>query len=320
MKAIVQDRYGSTDVLEFADVPKPAPKEGELLVRVHAAGVDQGQWHLMAGRPYLIRVMGFGFRAPKARVRGRDLAGIVEAIGPNVTGFAVGDEVYGTCDSSFAEYATVPVKQAALKPANLTFEQAAAVPISGGSALQAVRDVAKVRAGQRVLVLGAAGGVGSFAVQLAKADGAHVTGVCSTSKLDLVLSIGADEVIDYTAQDITGTYDVIIDTGGNRRLSELRMALVPKGILVLVGGETDGPLLGGFDRTIRASLLSPFVSQQLRGLMSTERAEDFDDLRVLIEAGKIAPVIDRTFALAEAAAAIRHLRDGHPRGKIVLSV
>jgi NADPH:quinone reductase-like Zn-dependent oxidoreductase len=320
MKAIVQDRYGSADVLEFADVPKPAPKEGELLVRVHAAGVDQGQWHLMAGKPYLIRVMGFGFRAPKARVRGRDLAGTVEAIGPNATGFAVGDEVYGTCDSSFAEYATVPVKQAALKPANLTFEQAAAVPISGGSALQAVRDVAKVRAGQRVLVLGAAGGVGSFAVQLAKAEGAHVTGVCSTSKLDLVRSIGADEVIDYTAQDITGTYDVIIDTGGNRSLSELRKALVPKGILVLVGGETDGPLLGGFDRTIRAGLLSPFVGQQLRGLISTERAEDFDDLRVLIEAGKIAPVIDRTFALAEAAAAIRHLRDGHPRGKIVLAV
>jgi NADPH:quinone reductase-like Zn-dependent oxidoreductase len=290
MKAIVQDRYGSADVLEFADVPKPAPKEGELLVRVHAAGVDQGQWHLMAGKPYLIRVMGFGFRAPKARVRGRDLAGTVEAIGPNATGFAVGDEVYGTCDSSFAEYATVPVKQAALKPANLTFEQAAAVPISGGSALQAVRDVA------------------------------NVTGVCSTSKLDLVRSIGADEVIDYTAQDITGTYDVIIDTGGNRSLSELRKALVPKGILVLVGGETDGPLLGGFDRTIRAGLLSPFVGQRLRGLISTERAEDFDDLRVLIEAGKIAPVIDRTFALAEAAAAIRHLRDGHPRGKVVLAV
>jgi NADPH:quinone reductase-like Zn-dependent oxidoreductase len=171
-----------------------------------------------------------------------------------------------------------------------------------------------------VLVLGAAGGVGSFAVQLAKAEGAHVTGVCSTSKLDLVRSIGADEVIDYTAQDITGTYDVIIDTGGNRSLSELRKALVPKGILVLVGGETDGPLLGGFDRTIRAGLLSPFVGQQLRGLISTERAEDFDDLRVLIEAGKIAPVIDRTFALAEAAAAIRHLRDGHPRGKVVLAV
>ncbi|MBM7790959.1 NAD(P)-dependent alcohol dehydrogenase [Tenggerimyces flavus] len=317
MKAIVQDRYGEAGVLEFADIPTPTAGEGELLVQVRAAGVEQGVWHFMAGRPYLVR-LGIGFKGPKDRVRGREVAGVVEAVGPNVAGFQPGDEIYGTCEGSFAEYVTVKAKLAARKPANLTFEQAAVVPISGGTALQATRGI---QPGQRVLVIGASGGVGTFAVQLAKAAGARVTGVCRTESVDHVRAIGADEVVDYTREDFTGPYDLIIDTGGNRTLGRLRKALAPKGILVIVGAETGAKWTGGIGKAmLRAPLLSLFVGQQLRGMLSTEKAEDLDELRELIEAGKVTPVIDRTYPLTEAADAIRHMRTGHPRGKVVVTI
>ncbi|HXV35337.1 MAG TPA: NAD(P)-dependent alcohol dehydrogenase [Gaiellaceae bacterium] len=323
MKAIVQDRYGPPDVLRLAEVDRPAIGDDDVLVKVRAAGVDQGVWHLLAGLPYLVRVMGYGLRAPKTRIPGLDLAGTVEAAGGNVTGLRPGDEVFGTAQGSFAELASAPQDRLAPKPANLTFEQAAAVPISGYTALQAVRDQGKVEAGQHVLVVGAAGGVGSFAVQVAKAFGAEVTGVSSTAKTDLVLSLGADHVIDYTQEDFTaGTarYDVVLDTGGNRSLSDIRRVLAPAGTLVIVGGEGGGKWLGGFDRQLRAATLSPFVSQSLRFWVSQENQEDLQALRELIEAGKVTPAVDRTFPLDKAADAIRYLREGRARGKVVVTV
>jgi NADPH:quinone reductase-like Zn-dependent oxidoreductase len=325
MKAIVQDAYGSADVLELREIDKPAPHEGEVLVRVHAAGVDPGVWHLMTGRPYLVRAMGFGLRSPKVRVRGRDLAGVVESIGANVTHFKLGDEVFGTAEGSFAEYVCAREDKLAPKPANLTFEQAAAVPISGMTALQGLRDAGKVKPGQKVLVIGAAGGVGSFAVQIAKAFGAEVTGVCSTSKVDLVRSIGASHVIDYTREDFADRsrrYDLILDTAGNRPLGQLRRALAQTGTLVIVGGEGGGGRwLGGFDRQIfRAPLLSIFVGQTLRPLVSTESTQDLLALIDLIVAGKVTPVIDRTYPLSDAPAAVRYLAEGHARGKVVVAV
>jgi NADPH:quinone reductase-like Zn-dependent oxidoreductase len=325
VKAIVHDRYdASPDVLELRDIDKPVVGENDVLLRVHAAGVDQGVWHVMAGLPYLVRIIGYGVRAPKNPVRGVDVAGSVEAVGENVTGFQPGDEVFGTCDGSFAEYALARPEKLAPKPANLTFEQAAAVPISGCSALQGLSDRGEVRAGQRVLIIGAGGGVGTFAVQLAKAFGAEVAGVCSTAKTDLVLSIGADRAIDYTREDIGDggqRYDVILDTGGNRSVSHLRRALAPGGTLVLVGGEEGGRWLGGFQRQILwAPLLSRFGSQRLRSLTATERTEDLLVLKELIEAGKVTPVVDRTYPLSEAAEAIRYMRNGHARGKLVVTV
>ena len=324
MQAVVQDTYGAADVLEIRDIDKPAVGDDELLVRVHAAGVDPGVWHLMTGLPYLVRVMGYGLRTPKVPVRGRDVAGRVEAVGTNVTRFHPGEEVFGIGEGSFAEYVRARADKLASKPANLTFEQAAAVPISGLTALQGLRDKGKVQPGQKVLVIGAAGGVGSFAVQLAKAFGAEVTGVCSTTKLDLVRSIGADHVIDYTRDDIADGarhWDLIVDTGGRRSLSQLRRALTHRGTLVIVGGEGGGRWLGGFDRQIlRAPILSPLVSQTLRPLTSKERSEDLVVLKELIEAGKLTPVIDRTYPLGEAPEAIRHLEAGHARGKIVIRV
>ena len=324
MQAVVQDTYGAADVLELRDIDKPVPKDNEVLVRVHAAGVDPGVWHLMTGLPYLVRVMGYGLRTPKVRVRGRDVAGRMEAVGKNVTRFHPGEEVFGTCEGSFAEYVRARADKLAPKPANLTFEQAAAVPISGLTALQGLRDKGKVQPGQKVLIIGAAGGVGSFAVQLAKAFGAEVTGVCSTTKVDLVRSIGADHVIDYTREDFadgTRHYDLILDTAGRRSLSQLRRALARRGTLVIVGGEGGGRWLGGFDRQIlRAPILSPLVSQTLHPLTSKERNEDLVVLKELIEAGKVTPVIDRTYPLREAPEAIRHLEQGHARGKIVLRV
>ncbi|MGH2766314.1 MAG: NAD(P)-dependent alcohol dehydrogenase, partial [Actinomycetota bacterium] len=262
MKAIVQDTYGSSDVLQLRDIDKPVVEDADLLVRVHAAGVDPGVWHLMTGLPYLVRIMGYGLRTPKTRVRGRDVAGSVEEVGRNVTQFQPGDQVFGICEGSFAEYATAREDKVLPKPANLTFEQAAAVPISAITALQALRDKGQVQPGQRVLVIGAAGGVGTFAVQLAKAFGAEVTGVCSTTKADLVRSIGADDVIDYTRDDFADgarRYDLILDTAGRRSLSHLRRALTPRGTLVIIGGEGGGRWLGGFDRNFRAGMLSPFV-------------------------------------------------------------
>jgi NADPH:quinone reductase-like Zn-dependent oxidoreductase len=323
MKAIVQEKYGSADVLELRDVEKPQPGADDLLIRVHAAGVDPGVWHLMTGLPYLVRVMGFGLRKPKIRIRGMDVAGTVEATGRNVIQLKRGDPVYGTCDGSFAEYACAKAERFAPKPANLSFEQAAAVPISGMTALNGLRDAGKLQSGQRVLIIGAAGGVGTYVVQLAKEYGAVVTGVCSTSKVDLVRTIGADEVIDYTREDfIDGThrFDLILDTAGRRPLSQLRRALTPQGTLVIVGGEGGDRWLGGFQRQIFAPVRSRFAEQKLLGLMFKEHHKDLMTLKGLIEAGKLTPVIDRIYPLSEAAEAIRYLEQGHARGKVVLTV
>ena len=323
MKAIVQDKYGSADVLELRDVEKPQPGDDELLIRVHAAGVDPGVWHLMTGLPYLVRVMGFGLRKPKIRIRGMDAAGTVEAAGRNIIRLKKGEQVYGTCDGSFAEYACAKAERFAPKPANLSFEQAAAVPISGMTALNGLRDAGKLQSGQKVLIIGAAGGVGTYAVQLAKAFGAAVTGVCSTSKVELVRALGADEVIDYTREDFTdGTrqFDLILDTAGRRPLSQLRRALTPQGTLVIVGGEGGDRWLGGFQRQIFAPVRSLSTGQKLLGLISKERQQDLITLKELIEAGKLTPVIDRSYPLREAPEAIRYLQDGHTRGKVVLTV
>ncbi|GAA3988392.1 NAD(P)-dependent alcohol dehydrogenase [Allokutzneria multivorans] len=319
MKAIIQHRYGSTDTLALNDIDRPAPGRGQVLVRVRAAGIGPDVSHLMTGKPYLLRLMGFGLRRPRVAVRGRDVAGVVEAVGPGVSRLAPGEEVFGTCEGSLAEYAVAEEGLLARKPTNLSFEEAAAVPISGGTALQGLRDVHK---GQRVLIIGAGGGVGTFAVQIAASRGARVTGVCGPAKLDMVRSLGAERVIDYTAEDITaaGHHDFVLDTAGCRKLRHLRRALTPKGTLVIVGGENGGKWVGGIDRTLRAALWSPFVGQRLRGLISTERAEDFDELRELIESGAVAPVLGRTFPLEQAAEAIDHVHKGHTAGKVVVTV
>lgn len=323
MKAITQDVYGSAEVLELRDVDRPVPGEDDVLIRVHAAGVDQGVWHLMTGLPYLTRAVGYGLRAPKTGIRGREVAGVVEAIGKNVVGFRPGDEVFGTCEGSFAEYVCAKEGKLALKPANLDFAQAAAVPISAATALQGLRDSGQVQPGQDVLIIGAGGGVGTYAVQLAKAFGAQVTGVCSTAKLELVRSVGADHVIDYQHDDFAdgrNHYDLILDTAGNRPLSVLRRALKPRGTLVIVGGEGGGKWTGGFGRSLRAPALSLFVGQKLKGLLAVERAEDLRTLAELIEAGTVKPVIDRTFSLGDAPAAIQYLHEGRARGKVVVTV
>jgi NADPH:quinone reductase-like Zn-dependent oxidoreductase len=324
MRAVVQDRYGAEpeDVLRVAEIGRPTIGDDEVMVRVHAASVDRGTWHLMAGLPYPIRLAGFGVRRPKYANPGRCLAGTVEAVGAAVTGLAAGDEVYGTCNGSFAEYATARTDKLAPKPANLTFEQAAAVPVSAVTALQGLRDRGRVQPGHQVLIIGASGGVGTFAVQIAKAFGAEVTGVCSTGKVDLVRSLGADHVIDYTTDegDDGHRYDVVLDTGGHRPLGRLRRSLTLRGTLVIVGSETGGRWLGGFDRAVRAALLSPFIRQTLVPLASSENADDLVVLTELVQSGRVTPVVDRTYPLDEAAAAIRHLQDGHARGKVVVSV
>jgi NADPH:quinone reductase-like Zn-dependent oxidoreductase len=325
MTAIVQDEYGNApeQVLRLATVARPAAGPDQVLVRVRAASVDRGTWHVMAGLPYPIRLAGFGLRRPKPLNPGRSVAGTVEAVGANVTGFRPGDEVYGSGEGVFAEYALARPARLTAKPVNLSYEQAAAVPVSGLTALQAVRDHARIEAGQRVLIIGASGGVGTFAVQLAKARGARVTAVCGPAKLDLVRGLGADEVIDYTREAVVDgghRYDVILDIAGNRRLSHLRRALTPRGRLVIVGGETDGKVLGGADRQIRAQLLSPFISQKLGTFVASENATDLAALRELIEAGTVTPAVDRVYPLDQTAAAVRHLLDGHARGKIVITV
>ncbi|TWD84752.1 NADPH:quinone reductase-like Zn-dependent oxidoreductase [Kribbella amoyensis] len=317
MKAIVHDRYGEADVLRLADVPKPVAQGKQVLVQVRAAGVDIGTWHLMAGRPYMVR-LATGLRGPRQRIRGRDVAGVVEAVGPEVTRLRPGDEVYGTCDGSFAEYAVGAEKRLTRKPANLSFEEAAVVPISAGTAYEGLRSL---HSGERALIIGAAGAVGSFAVQLAKARGAHVTGVCSTSKVELVRELGADKVIDYTREEIpAAAYEFVLDTAGNRSLKELRRALTPRGTLVIVGAETEGKLFGGIDRGLRAMLLSPFVGQRLSVLVSSENFQVYDALRELVEAGQVMPVIDRRYSLAEAPDAVRRLTETHARGKLVITV
>jgi NADPH:quinone reductase-like Zn-dependent oxidoreductase len=323
MRAVVQDVYGPTeDVLRLEQIPRPAIGDGEVLVEVAAAGVDRGVWHLMAGEPYAIRLAGFGVRVPKNRVRGSEFAGRVVSVGANVTGLRPGDEVFGIGAGSFAEYVVAPAGKVAPKPPSLSFEQAAAVPVSASTALQAVRDRGEVRAGQRVLVIGASGGVGTFAVQIAKAFGADVTGVSSTAKLDLVRSLGADRVLDYAADDVTDgaeRYDVILDIGGNTPLRKLRRALTPTGTLVIVGGETGGRWLG-VRRQLLAMALSPFVGQKLGTFVNSENSADLVALTGLIEAGRVTPAVDRTFPLDEVPAAVRYMREGRARGKVVVTV
>jgi NADPH:quinone reductase-like Zn-dependent oxidoreductase len=323
MKAIVHDTYGSADVLELRDVDQPTIADDDVLVRVQAAGVDRGVWHVMTGLPYPIRLAGYGLRAPKDPVLGMDLAGVVEAVGKDVTRFQPGDEVFGIGTGAFAEYARVPENKLAPKPANLSFQQAAAVAISGLTALQGVRDHGRVEAGQKVLIIGASGGVGSYAVQLAKAFGAEVTAVCSSTKVDLVRSLGAHHIIDYTRDDFANgqqRYDVILDIGGSSSLSRLRSALAPKGTLVIMGGESDGRWLGGTDRQVRAMLLSPFTSQRLGTFICKENHEDMLVLKELIEAGKVTPAIDRTYPLSEVPMAVRYLEEGRARGKVVITI
>jgi NADPH:quinone reductase-like Zn-dependent oxidoreductase len=323
MKAIVQDRYGSADVLALREVARPEIGDDDVLVRVRAASVHIGDWHLMTGQPYLMRVVGFGLRAPKARVRGMDVAGTVEAVGKNVTRFRAGDDVFGTCDGAFADYARARASTLAPKPASLTFEQAAAVPTSACVALQALRDAGGLEPGQRVLIVGASGGVGMFAVQIARALGAEVTGVCSTAKVDAVRALGADHVVDYTREDFTQSgrrYDLVLDMAGNRPLSRIRRALTPRGTLVPIGGEGGGRWIGGVGRSLWALALSPFVSQRLRPIVATANAADLQHLAELIEAGKLAPVVDRTYSLAEVPDAIRYLTGGRARGKLVVAV
>jgi NADPH:quinone reductase-like Zn-dependent oxidoreductase len=325
MSAIAQDHYGTVpeDVLRIAEVARPTIGADEVLVHVRAASVDRGTWHLMTGKPNLMRVMGFGLRRPKQPNPGRSLAGIVEAIGGSATGFELGDEIYGTAGGSFSEYVGAPAGRLALKPANMSFEQAAAIPISGVTALQSVRDRAEVHPGHKVLIIGASGGVGTFAVQIAKAFGAEVTGVCSTGKMGLVRGLGADHVVDYTQEDFAEgrqRYDAILDIGGNSRLSQLRRTLTPDGRLVIVGGETDGRWLGGFDRQLRAIMLSPFVSQKLGILGARENSADLSVLSQLVEAGKITPAIDRSYPVSETAAAVRYQMEGRARGKVVVTM
>ena len=322
MKAVVQDEYGTSDVLRLDEIERPTIKDDEVLLRVHAAGLDRGTWHLMAGLPYAIR-LGFGFKGPRNPVPGLDVSGTVEAVGKEVTRFAPGDEVFGTAKGSFAEYAAAKESKLARKPADLAFERAAAVPVSGLTALQAVRDIADVQSGQHVLVIGASGGVGSYAVQLSKDRGAEVTGVCSTAKMDLVRALGADHVIDYTRENFAAgrqQYDVIFDIGGNSKLSRLRSVLTDSGTLVIVGGEDGGKLTGGMHRQLGAMVLSPFTKQRLTTFISKENHADVAELGELIAADRISPTIERSYSLADAPQAMRHMEDGQVRGKIVITV
>ena len=324
MKAIIQDTYGSPDVLELREIEPPQVGDEDVLISVHAAGAGPDVWHIMTGKPYIARPA-LGFRRPRIRVRGWDVAGTVESVGGRVDAFGPGDQVMGVSEAgSFAERAIAPADKLVPKPSSISFEQAAAVPVSGVTALQALRDKADVQPGDAVLVIGAAGGVGTFAVQIAKAFGARVTGVASTSKLDLVRSIGADDVIDYTREDFTDgsrTWDVIVDTAGRRPLRRLRRALTPKGTLVIVGGDGGGPWTGGFFRgLLRAPLVSMFVSQRLDWLNSKMNVEDLRAVTELIQAGKVTPVVGHTYPLGETPAAIREVATGHARGKLVIAV
>ncbi|MFC3577002.1 NAD(P)-dependent alcohol dehydrogenase [Streptomyces yaanensis] len=326
MKAVVQDRYGSPDVLELRDVDKPVPAADEVLVRVHAAAVNAYDWHALHGDPYVARVMAFGLPRPKAKIRGRDFAGRVEAVGSAVKGLAPGDEVFGEADGAFAEYVCAPADVVAAKPAGFTFEQAAAMPLAANTALIGLRDVARVRPGQKVLINGASGGVGTFALQLAKVYGAEVTGVCRTRNVDLVRSLGADHVVDYTEEDFTRggrRYDVVLDLVGNHSLTALRRALTPTGTLVLSGGGVyeGGSLLGPMGLFIRRQLLSPFVRRQhLLDLAAKQSKENLTALRELADSGKITPVIDRTYPLSEVPEAMRYLVVEHARAKVVITV
>ncbi len=321
MRAITQDAYGSADVLRLDRIPVPAPKEGDVLVQVDAAGVDRGTAHLMRGTPYLIRALGFGLRAPKQPVPGLDLSGTVIAVGRGVTRFAAGDAVFGIGRGTLAEYALAREDKLAPAPAGLDPARAAVTAVSGLTALQALTDVGGVRPGQGVLIVGASGGVGTFAVQIAKDLGAEVTGVCSAAKAEMVRELGATNVIDYAREDFADgrrTYDLVLDIGGNSPIRRLRRALAPRGTLVIVGGEEGGRLLGGIDRQLRALALSPFVGQRLTTFVSKERHEDLERLREMIDEGRVTPVVDRTFPLDAAADGIRHLESGRARGKVAI--
>ncbi|MEV4840458.1 NAD(P)-dependent alcohol dehydrogenase [Nonomuraea sp. NPDC049486] len=323
MTAIARDAYCAPAQLQLRDMDVPAVGAGDVLVRVEAAGVDQGVWHVVTGLPYVVRAAGFGLRRPRNPVPGMDVAGRVAAVGADVTRFRPGDEVYGTCDGAYAEYARAHQDKLAPKPASLSFAQAATVPISACAALHGLRDAGRLAAGQRVLITGAGGGVGSYAVQIAKADGAHVTGVCRTAKTDVVRSLGADHVIDHTREDFTtgaDRYDLILDTAGNRRLGRLRRVLAPRGALVIVGGPGGGRVLQGADRQIRAMLLSLFVGQRLTGLMSTESAADLETLTGLIDSGALTPALDRTYPLARTPDALAYLTTGQVAGKIAITI
>jgi NADPH:quinone reductase-like Zn-dependent oxidoreductase len=320
MKAIVHTRFGPPrEVLELREIDKPVPEQGQVLIRVRAASVAKGDWLIARGEPYIARAS-YGLRTPKQHVAGLEVAGIVETIGRGVQRFEAGDEVFGWCHGAFAEYVAVGEDQLVRKPPNVTFEEAAAVPISGFAALQAVRDRGQVRAGQRVLVIGASGGVGSLAVQIAKTYDAEVTGVASTRNVELVSSLGADHVVDYTQEEITDggrVYDVIIDIAGNRPLSELRKALTASGTLVIAGG-TGGSATMGFGRTVRAMVLSPFVGQRLVSLLSKPNLADLETLRDLVESKRITAVVDQTYPLSEAPSVVEQLGTGSSSGKRVI--
>ena len=322
MRAVVHDTYGSSDVLRLTTLPRPRPGAHDVLVRVAAAGLDRGAWHAMTGLPYLSRLF-FGPRRPSNPVLGTEVAGSVVALGAAVTGFAVGDEVFGFGRGTFAEYALVAEDRLAAKPAGLSFAQATTLPVSAVTALQAVHDRGRVQAGQEVLVIGASGGVGSYAVQLARSAGAHVTGVCSPAKADLVRSLGAEHVVDRTREDFadgTRRYDLIIDIAGNPSLSRLRRALTPRGTAVLTGGEDGGSLTGGMSRQLRAVALSPFIGQRLTSFIADVRTRDLDRLTALIEDGDLAPSLQRTYPLDQAVVAMRALETGTARGKVALTV
>jgi NADPH:quinone reductase-like Zn-dependent oxidoreductase len=324
MTAIVRERYGAADVLTVGDVETPAPADDEVLIRVHAAGVDRGAWHFMTGKPYLMR-LAFGLRRPRNPRLGSELAGVVQAVGAGVTDWVTGDRVFGGSTGSFAEYALASPGKLARMPAGATFEQAAAVPVSGVTALQALRNQGRIQAGQTVLVIGASGGVGMFAVQIAKALGSgEVTGVCSTAKTEFVRSLGADHVIDYTAGDITRSgqrYDLVLDIGGNRPVRALRRLLTPTGTLVFVGGEGGGQLSGGLSRQVRSSVLSPFVGQRLGGMwVAGVNRADLETLAPMIESGAVIPAVDRVCTMAQIPEAMRDLAGGRVRGKIVVTI
>ena len=322
MKAIVYCDYGAPDVLRLETIAKPTCADNQVLIKVRAASVNPFDWHFMEGTPYIGRAMGMGLRKPKDVRLGVDAAGRVEAVGRNVTRFKPGDEVFGAAHGAFAEYACASGRRVVLKPGNLTFEQAASIPIAGVTALQGLRDRGKVQAGQRILINGASGGVGTFAVQIAKSFGAHVTGVCSTKNLDLVRSLGADRVIDYTKEDFTSAaerYDLIVDNVGNHSLSACRRVLTPRGRYVMIGGPK-GRWIAPLDRVLAAKVYSWFVSQDVGMFMARMDEDDLGTLGDLIQSGKVTPVIDRIYTLSQVPEALRYLEAGHARGKVVIAV
>jgi NADPH:quinone reductase-like Zn-dependent oxidoreductase len=322
MKAIVYRDYGAPDVLKCEEVDKPTAGDDEVLIKVRAASVNPFDWRLIKGRPYSGRLL-TGLRKPKRNRPGVDVAGQVEAVGKNVTGFKPGDDVFGVGRGAFAEYVCAAESSVAMKPSNVTYEEAASVPVAAFTALQGLRDKAHVQPGQKVLINGAAGGVGTFAVQIAKSFGAEVTGVCSTRNLEMVRSIGADRVIDYTEEDFTTDtqlYDVIFDCVANHSLSECRRVLQPNGVYIVVGGPKSEWMLGLMAPALKTLLSSPFVSQKLVALLARQKKEDLNVMRELIQTGKVTPVIDRRYRLCEIRDAIRYSEEGHARGKVVITV